>query len=272
VECGDVRNLLHPFVDGELDLVRHLQIEHHVADCTECADREQGIRQMREALAAPSLRYRAPTQLRSKLESALARESALAPAPVSRPKRRKMMVLVATAAAAVLVAAFVTAGLVLSRPDGDERLVLSRPDGDERLVEQVVAGHVRSLQVAHATDVASSNRHTVKPWFLGKVDFSPHVPDLSAHGYELSGGRLDYLVDHPVAALVYRRRDHLINVFTWAAVDNKDERAVQSIRRQGFHVRLWQQSGMAYSVISDLNPQELDEFVGWFREAAPAQP
>jgi anti-sigma factor RsiW len=251
VECRDVQNLLHPFVDGELDLVRHLQIEHHLADCGECAEREHGMRQLREALAAPRLRYRAPDALRSKLESALARQSDSAPAPPARPWKRKTAALVAAAAGAVLlVAASLTAGLLLSRPSTEERLI-----------EQVVAGHVRSLQVAHATDVASSDRHTVKPWFLGKVDFSPQVPDLSPHGYVLTGGRLDYLIDHPVAALVYRRRDHLINVFTWAVADAADERPVRSLHRQGFHIRHWQRSGMTYWVVSDLNPQDLDEFV-----------
>jgi anti-sigma factor RsiW len=169
--------------------------------------------------------------------------------------------LVAATAAAVLVAASLTTGLLLAHSNAEERIV-----------EQVIAGHVRSLQVAHATDVASSDRHTVKPWFLGKLDFSPQVPDLSSHDYVLSGGRLDYLVEHPVAALVYRRRDHLINVFTWAAADGHDERPVRSHHRQGFHVRSWQQAGLEYWVISDLNPQELDEFVRLFRESANAPP
>ena len=255
MECRDVRNLLHPFVDGELDLVRHLQVEHHLADCGDCAERERGVRQLREALATPRLRHRAPDALRSKLESALARPSDPAPA---RPKKPRAAVL-AAAGVVLLVAASLTAGVLLSRPTAEERLA-----------EQVVAGHVRSLQVAHATDVASSDRHTVKPWFLGKVDFSPTVPDLSPHGYVLSGGRLDYLVDHPVAALVYRRRDHLINVFTWAG--GSDDRPVRSLRRQGFHVRHWSQSGMAYWAVSDLNPQELDEFVHLLRESATAPP
>jgi anti-sigma factor RsiW len=256
LECRDVRNLLHPFVDGELDLVRHLQIEHHLADCSECSDGEQGVRRVREALAAPALRYRVPDSLRAKLESAF--PPPIVPAVVSpaRPKRIRAAILVATAAGVVLMAATaLTAGILRARSDAEDRLA-----------EQVAAGHVRSLQVDHATDVPSSDRHTVKPWFLGKVDFSPQVPDLTSHGYVLSGGRLDYLVDHPVAALVYRRRDHLINVFTWPAPD-ETERPVRSHRRQGFYVRQWQQSGMIYWAVSDLNPEELDEFVRLLRES-----
>jgi anti-sigma factor RsiW len=262
VECRDVQNLLHPYVDGELDLVRHLQIEHHLADCGGCADRELGVRQLREALMTTPLRYRAPAALRSKLEATFSNQSSPVPKSPSRPKTRRTTGLLATAAGILLlVATSLTAGVLLSRPDAEERLVA-----------QVVAGHVRSLQVAHATDVASSDRHTVKPWFLGKVDFSPQVPDLSAHGYVLSGGRLDYLVDHPVAALVYRRRDHLINVFTWASVDSQYESPVRSLLRQGFQIRHWQHAGMAYWVVTDLNPQELDEFVSLLRESVIAKP
>jgi anti-sigma factor RsiW len=170
--------------------------------------------------------------------------------------------LTATAAGlAILIGASLAAGVLWSRSNAAEN----------RLAEQVVAGHVRSLQVAHLTDVASSDRHTVKPWFRGKLDFSPQVPDLSAHGYVLSGGRLDYLADRPVAALVYHRRDHAINVFSWPAADDA-ERPVRSLHRQGFNVRHWQRSGMTYWVVSDLNAQELDEFVRLFQGHTAAPP
>jgi anti-sigma factor RsiW len=105
----------------------------------------------------------------------------------------------------------------------------------------------------------------VKPWFLGKLDFAPQVPDLSGAGFALSGGRMDYLVDRPVAALVYRRRGHVINVFTWS-VEGDAGRAVRPSSRQGFHVRSWRGAGMAYWAVSDLNDQELDEFVRLFQE------
>jgi anti-sigma factor RsiW len=155
----------------------------------------------------------------------------------------------------LLVTASLTAGVYLARSGSAE----------DRLTEAVVAGHIRSLQVAHATDVANSNQHIVKPWFSGKVDFAPQVPDLSAAGFPLSGGRLDYLVDRPVVAIIYHRREHLINVFTWPATDGESDRGLRTFHKQGFNIRRWQRAGMAYWVISDLNPQELDTFVMAFQ-------
>ncbi len=255
MDCRDTRDLLHPYSDGELDLVRHVQVEQHLAGCGECAARERDLRVLREAVAAGVPYHRAPDSLRARLQAA-------PPTPAAgRPRHRPAAWFAATAAGIMLLVAAVTAGSLLSRAGSAE----------DRLAEQVVAGHVRSLQVAHLTDVASSDRHAVKPWFLGKVDYSPPVPDPAPQGYPLSGGRLDYLADRPVVALVYRRREHAINVFTWPAADD-GERAVRSLHRQGFHVRHWQRSGMAHWAVSDLNPQELDEFVRLFREQAAAPP
>jgi len=255
VDCRDVQHLLHPYCDGELDLVRHLQIEHHLAECAECAEREQGLRLLHTALTSAPLYHRAPDALRARLRD----ESRPAIAHGGRPWAPRR--LVATAAGiALLVAAALAA--VMYR---------SGAAAEDRLADRVVVGHVRALQVDHVTDVASSDRHTVKPWFLGKLDFSPQVVDLSASGYALTGGRLDYLTDRPVAALVYHRRRHVINVFTWPATGT-DERPVGALQRQGFHIRSWQRAGMVYWAISDLNDQELDDFVRLLRESAPPAP
>ena len=140
---------------------------------------------------------------------------------------------------------------------------------DDPIAESIVAGHVRSLQAEHLYDVASSDMHTVKPWFKGKLDFSPEVPDLSSAGFALTGGRLDYLLDRPVAALVYSRGKHAINLFTWRSGDEKDK-PVRSHAQQGFHLRDWRRSGMTYWAISDLNDQGLDEFVRLFQERSRA--
>jgi anti-sigma factor RsiW len=249
MKCQDVQNLLHPYSDGELDLVRHVEIEKHLANCAECAEQEKHLRSLRAVLSSPSLYHSAPVGLRTRIQ--------LSTAPAARSRRRLPVRFAAIAAGVLLLAgASATIGILLTQ---------GATTTNERLMDRVVVAHVRSLQADHLKDVASSDRHTVKPWFQGMLDFSPHVPDLSRQGYTLTGGRLDYLADRPVAALVYSRRSHVINVFTWPAV-NDEEKAVRGFSRQGFHIRHWQRSGMMYWTISDLNDQELDEFVKLFQE------
>ena len=152
------------------------------------------------------------------------------------------------AAAAVIVA--VGGGLTMVRS------VTARHDS---LVDAVVEGHVRSLMADHLFDVESSDRHTVKPWFLGKLDFAPPVVDLASTGFPLLGGRLDYLNGRPVAALVYRRQQHTINLFVSPAVTAPEPIESRTVR--GFHVRHWSRDGMSFWAISDLNDRELNDFV-----------
>jgi anti-sigma factor RsiW len=258
MNCQDVQNLLHPYSDGELDLVRNLEIEQHLSTCPACAEQEKSLRSLRAVLSAPSLYYAAPAALRTRLQ--------LEPAssvPVVERQRfaRSANWMWATIAAGILllVGVSVTLGVLLSRA--------TTPTGS-RLEDWVIASHVRSQQVNHLTDVVSSDRHTVKPWFHDKLDFSPQVPDLSAQGFPLTGGRLDYLADRPVAALVYQRGKHAINVFTWPATSAGDK-AVRDFSRQGFHIREWQRSGMNYWTISDLNDEDLDQFVRLFQDHTP---
>jgi anti-sigma factor RsiW len=249
MKCQEVQNLLHPYSDGELDLVRHLKIEKHLADCAECAEQEKHLRSLRAVLSSPSLYHSAPTGLRARIQLSIP--------SVTRRRRRLPVRLIATAAGILLlIGASATMGILMSQ---------GATSTNERLMDRVVVAHVRSLQADHLKDVASSDKHTVKPWLQKLLDFSPQVPDLSRQDYTLTGGRLDYLTDRPVAALVYSRRSHVINVFTWPAV-NDEEQAVRAFSRQGFHVRHWQRSGMTYWTISDLNDQELDEFVKLFQE------
>jgi anti-sigma factor RsiW len=249
MKCQEVRRLLQLYSDGELDLVRQLELVEHFAGCAECTAQEKNLRSLRAAISSESLYYREPASLRTRVKSAMP--------PVTRGRRRSSLQLAAIAAGVLLIIVVpATAWRLWPR--------MATRD-DDRLAEQVVASHVRSLQVDHLMDVESADGHIVKPWFRGKLDFSPQVIDLAPHGYPLSGGRLDYLADRQVAALVYHRRLHAINVFTWPAV-NGEEIAVQRQARQGYNIRHWQRSGMTWWAISDLNDQEFDEFVRLFQE------
>jgi anti-sigma factor RsiW len=133
-----------------------------------------------------------------------------------------------------------------------------RPGISGVLADQVVSSHIRSLMANHLTDVISSDQHTVKPWFSGKLDFAPVVKDLSSKGFQLVGGRLDYIADRPVAALVYKRRQHSINLFVWPSPQADSSPHTMTIK--GYDVVNWTQGHMAYWAVSDLNAAELNDF------------
>jgi anti-sigma factor RsiW len=247
VTCEEARGLLAPYADGELDLVRGLEVERHLEGCPGCTAALDEARSLIRALGDPALYYQATPDLQRRVRASVRRAAGLGDRPAWRP-------VVAAAAAVALVAAALWVA-VSRRP---------APPAEELLAREVVSSHVRSLMLdRHRVDVESSDRHTVKPWFLGKVDVAPEVKDLSAEGFPLLGGRLDYLDGRPAAALVYARRKHIINVFVFRA-DGKD-RPPEALERQGYHLIRWADNGRMVWVVSDLNGQELRELAELLR-------
>ncbi len=251
--CSEVRDLLDAYGDGELDLVRQLDIESHLRDCRACAAIQEARGTLRSALAGSSLYAHAPASLRQRVQSAV--RAAGDRGRVERGARGTLFW-----RRALLAASFVLVFVVGWRLAP----LLSRSAAPELLAQQVLTSHLRSLLPGHLTDQPSSDQHTVKPWFAGKLDFSPPVPDLAAQGFVLVGGRLDYVADRPVAALVYSRRQHIINLFVWPAASGPDA-AEQVVSRSGYNLRHWTQAGMSFWAASDLNASELEQFAGFFR-------
>jgi anti-sigma factor RsiW len=251
VNCQETGQLLHGYLDGELDLMNSLAIEQHLQGCAPCAQAHEGLLALRGAIKGADLRFEAPPNLASRIRSALR------DAEATKPTRRRLSWAPLALAASVLVVAL--AGWSMAR------LVASRT-ATPALTEELLASHVRSQMLpGHRVDVVSSNQHTVKPWFEGKLDFSPPVPDLSSQDFSLVGGRLEYIDHRPVAALVYQRRKHLINLFIWPAGPETTSAATE-LTRQGFHLVSWTRAGMTCWAVSDLNEAELKAFAELIQE------
>lgn len=213
-------------------------------------------------IKAGATRHAASPQLRARIDARIAeadrsRASGAPSGGMALPVRAWRHWINSGAAFAVGVVASVAVMLVL-RGGGDE----------DRLAQAVVDSHVRSLMSAHLVDVESSDRHTVKPWFSGKLDYAPPVRDLAAEGIPLAGGRLDYIGQRPVAALVYRLKQHTINVFVWPAAGNPEQDPVFAVR-QGFNVAHWSSNGMQYWAVSDVNAVDLRHVVGFLVRTDP---
>ncbi len=244
MKCNDVQNLVDAYMDDELDLVRVLEIEQHLQDCPDCAQLYKSRQSMRTAIHAGSFYHKAPAHLQKRIQSSL-RQTNKDPAPLTLRWR-----FFSIAAALLVLMVALWSFLPLFSP----------PSVDDALVQEVLSSHLRSLMANHLVDVASTDQHTVKPWFDGKLDFSPPVVDLAHQGFPLIGGRLDYLNNRPVAALVYKYRNHYINLFIWPSTQSSDS-SVTEVTRQGYHLFFWTRSGMTYWAVSDAEEDVLQNFV-----------
>lgn len=245
MECERVRELIDAYVDRELDVSLSAEIERHLESCAACRALCEGRRALRAQLQEPALYVTAPERLQRRIVEVIAAES---PPAKQRPARRQWLQL----AAACTAAALLGSGTTYLSITGNTR---------QSLTDEVVANHVRSLLVENRViDVPSSDEHTVKPWFNGKVDFAPPVVDLTSDGFPLLGGRLDYVGQRTVAALVYRHRQHIINLFLWPADSGTADGGVAASSLEGYHVIHWSSGGMTYWAVSDLNPEDLRAF------------
>jgi anti-sigma factor RsiW len=253
MSCDDAQMLLNAYVDGELDLVRGVEIEKHMEGCQACARVVENLRALGTAMRSGGLYYQPPAGLGPRLETAIRQ--------TGRSKARPRLFgwhLIALAAS-LLLAVYFGARMIPGIPhDASGSLI----------AQETLDSHLRSLMPGHLTDVQSTDQHTVKPWFNGKLDYSPPVTDFAQQGFPLTGGRLDSLEGRAVAVLVYQRRQHLINVYVWPASGVTEAGVGESIRH-GYNMLHWTRAGMNWWVVSDLNAAELTSFTNLLR-AAPA--
>ena len=250
MNCAECEILLHALIDGELDAGHARDVETHVATCANCAEKLETFRAIRATMARANLKERAPRSLRDRIDAALPapKTGAVTPVPFMKPTRRSFFGGFATGA---VLSGAIAASLMLA---------VVRNGQEQTIAGEVVSAHIRSLQAGHLMDVETSDQHTVKPWFDGKVDVAPPVIDLTAQGFTLLGGRLDYIDGEPVASVVYQRRKHIINLFVAQRLGTEHP-AMKASSVQGYNVRNWSDNGLDFWAVSDLDGEELGEFV-----------
>ncbi len=274
MNCEEATRLMDGYLDGELDPIASQTIEQHLRECDKCDQAYKAHALLIRSISDKTPYYRAPAGLRERIQSSLREEIAeRSPRSVSREipslfrskQSERRAIPFGTQwnwlalAAAIVLAAIIAFNLVPR---------LQRPGADQLLATQLIASHVRSLMANHLTDVASSDQHTVKPWLDTKLDFAPVVADLTSDGFPLVGGRLDYLDNRPVAALVYQRRKHFINLFVWPA-ESGSTGADKRITRQGYQLLHWVDSDFNYWAVSDVSDNDLQVFKQVFEKQVP---
>lgn len=234
--CADQELLLGGLVDNELDAANVAMVEAHVVRCEGCREELERLQAVRNLLKSDCVRYTAPEALNRRI-------AALPELRPSVANDNRVLRWLGPGAVGAIAASFA--------------MLMLMPPGTQSVVDQeLVSSHVRSLQPGHLTDVQTTNQHIVKPWFNGRIDFSPPVPELADQGFPLAGGRLDSVGGKTVAAIVYHRRLHTVNLYVWPADGGTD----RSFAKDGFAVTEWSKNGLRFAAISDIPAAELQQF------------
>ena len=254
MNCQQAKPLIDFYADGELDAAGILELEKHIHDCPACALAWRNAQTLKKSLKQGTLYFTAPAELRRAIKSELR----------SQVKPRESFWNLKWLTAATTSFATVCLALLLT-------VTLNRPSAQQRLTQEIVFSNIRSLMANHVLDVVSTDQHTVKPWFNGKLDFSPPVKDLAAQQFPLVGGRLDYIGGRSVAALVFHHAKHVINLFIWPTAE-KDSKPAASASIQGYNVIHWSEAGMTFWAVSDVNEKGLMDFVQDFAAGETLNP
>jgi anti-sigma factor RsiW len=244
------RDLVEAYLDEELDATQQTALKQHLAVCPACSEVYARLRKQKADVKQAASYYIAPPMLQRSIGEALQRLSVAEAKPPRKAPWPGLAI-----AASLLLAISVSWNLLQLRQR-------SSPDD---MAKNVLADHIRSLVGSRLVDVASSDQHTVKPWFAGKLDFSPDVKDLEAQGFPLAGGRVDYLADRRVAALVYHRRQHVITLFIWPSGSSPVRDA--TVSHNGYHLLQWTDGTMTYWAVSDASLPELQTFRALLKQA-----
>jgi anti-sigma factor RsiW len=251
MNCDEAAILLHGLLDDEIGAEPACRIEAHVEACGRCAARLRLHRAMRGMMSNVDLRFPAPPGLRTRIRAMATSPVAAAGAPYRLRTLFKGFAFgsaLSAAAAALLMIAVI------------------RSDQDQVIVSDVVSAHLRSLQANHLTDVQTGDQQGVKPWFDDRLGVAPPVPDLAQQGFNLIGGRIDYVLGKAVAAIVYRRSDHVINLFVAQGAEAEQSARVETM--QGLNVELWSERGFNLCAVGDVSAEELQGFREKYEAAA----
>ena len=240
----NARLLLNAYVDGELDAASTIELESQLRESPALQQEFERLSALQSLVRNRASRFDAPSHLARRVFAALP-EAPPARTLKTVPSWWRPLAMGATMAAVALLLWSVVP-------------TFNRLDPDTGTREEVLAAHVRSLMADHLTDLSSTERHTVKPWLSSRLDFAPPVEDLASEGFSLVGARLDYLGGRPVAALVYRYRQHIINVFVWPSSNNQQV-SVQTWALRGYNIARFDSRGMSFWAVSDLNPEDLQK-------------